>query len=72
MSDEFVSKVIASSDSNEGYTLTATYIRYADGRVGGLRFDLETFGEIGFSVERAQKFIKKMRRAEKKHAERNA
>lgn len=67
---KFVSEVIASSDSNEGYALTATYLLYEDGRVSeSLRFDLETFGDIGFSVERAEKFIKKMKRAQRKHEE---
>lgn len=66
---EWVSYVVASSDSNEGYALTATYRVYADGRVTGLRFDLETFGDINFGADRAKKFLKKIRRAEKLHAE---
>jgi hypothetical protein len=67
---EWITSVIASSDSNEGYTLSAIYRRYEDG-VSPLRFELETFGEITFSLNLAEKFIKKMKRAEKNHAATN-
>lgn len=65
---DFVTEVIASSDSNEGYVLRATYLKYRNGRVSGLRFDLQTYDEISFGPKRAKKFLKTVRRAEKRHA----
>lgn len=69
--EQWHDKVIAYSDSNAGYALTARWVVRADGTASGLWFDLETYGEaISFGYEEMKRFKKKMRRAEKRHAER--